>query len=271
MKRIRLILIVLAAPALTAIGLHELGGGPIFKGYDAGFSWRASPYGETTLSLDAEGTISCWLLLKTAQNGDFSARTSNGIPLRTYQDHKEGSYQWLAVVKEGGAPQLPFEWQSGGTLLLNSKTAGQESLRLEDWYVFPTNKSFDSKHRAKWRRAWVCASWVLLALALCGVILEAIDRVRDRARKPVFTPQVCLQQLIESVDGQNEREAEEMRKVLERVLIHGVSAREALSVLPVPPMQRVKLWFRAASQFRDRLQNMIDGLDRYRARLAFYE
>jgi hypothetical protein len=269
MKTTRLILMVLAAPAAILLGLHEVAGSPIFKGYDAGFSWHVDPSRGFVLSVDADGNMSCWLLLKTsAKSGAFTAATSAGTPLRVYRDHLEGDDQWIAIVKEGGTPQAAFEWPAGGTLFLRPQNLPQTDLDFGDWYVYLSNKSYDSRKRSRWRKVGVLVSWPLLALSLCGVILEAIDRVREKARKTEpLTPQMCLQQLIRSVDGENEQQAQEMQTVLGQVLIHGVSARDALAVLPLTPVQKAKFWFKTTSQFRGRLQYMIDELDRYLARL----
>jgi hypothetical protein len=40
MKTVRLILIAMAAPALILLGLHEIGGTPLSKGYETGLRGR---------------------------------------------------------------------------------------------------------------------------------------------------------------------------------------------------------------------------------------
>jgi hypothetical protein len=45
MKKLRVFLMVLAAPAAVLLGMRELGGTPISKGYDTGFEWRAESNG----------------------------------------------------------------------------------------------------------------------------------------------------------------------------------------------------------------------------------
>jgi hypothetical protein len=87
MKRLRFILIALAVPAALLLGLHELGGTPISKGYDTGFEWRADPNNKRLiLAADPEGNMTCWLSLELPQNlGPFTAETSTGTQFYLYR------------------------------------------------------------------------------------------------------------------------------------------------------------------------------------------
>jgi uncharacterized tellurite resistance protein B-like protein len=116
----------------------------------------------------------------------------------------------------------------------------------------------------------VYAFLLFLVLALLGLILEAIERVRKSSDQPVLTAQLCLQSLIGAVNGQNDKETHQMRKVLEGVLIHGISAEDALSVFALGRIEKVSLWFKATSQFQGSLRNMIEELNRYLDRLLAY-
>src|SRR5262245_45606559 len=61
MKTLRRVLIALVAPASLLLGVTQLGGNPISKGYSTGFAsnLEAIPTARLTLSTDA-GDLTCW-------------------------------------------------------------------------------------------------------------------------------------------------------------------------------------------------------------------
>jgi hypothetical protein len=71
--------------------------------------------------------------------------------------------------------------------------------------------------------------------------------------------------LIESVEGQNAEETKRMHTVLKKVLLEEVKVRHALDNVPLTPVERQALWFRARSRFLERLSSIIIGLAEYRA------
>ncbi|HEY3130683.1 MAG TPA: hypothetical protein VGL91_14600 [Acidobacteriota bacterium] len=269
MKKLRLILIVLAAPAVILLGLHEIGGTPIFKGYDVGFVWQPDPSNvRLALTADPEGNMTCWLRLKVpASSPAFTAETSTNARLRVYRERFQGADQWIAVVKDSQVPQEKFDWPSGAMVFVYPQDKSLSSLTVNDWYVFPSNKNFDSSDRAKWRKTWFHVSIVLLLLSLIGAIFEAVEKVRKKETDEPFTPQLCMQLLIHAMEGRNPEESERIRSLLEKVLMQGVPLTDALAPVPLNAVQKQQLWFATRGQFRARLAFLINELTRYLSRL----
>ncbi|HWZ46135.1 MAG TPA: hypothetical protein VNW97_21870 [Candidatus Saccharimonadales bacterium] len=261
MKKLRLILMVLAAPAATLLGLHELGGTPISKGYDTGFHWQADPgNNRLILTIQPEGDLSCWVRLKMSQgNAPFTAKMSTNDQLRVYKETDDGGEQWIAIAKQSQTPQDKFNWTSGASLYFSGND--NSALAIHDWYVFSNNKSFDSKQRADWREElfWIAA--VLLVLALAGGILEWIDK--KQSKPAPFSPQLCVEGIIADVEGADEAESTSMRSILRRVLIEGTRVDDALVSIQLSDSKKRVLWFKTAGQFRHNLQFLIDELARY--------
>lgn len=260
MKTLRRILIVLAAPAALLLGLTQLGGTPISKGYNTGFhsTVESSPV-RLALSTDT-GDLTCWVKLRIPANAlSFSAKLSTGALLWVYQDTRDGSDQWIAIVAEGQKPQEKFKWPSGAALLVYSSDNSPGSLTLNDWRVFLSDKDYDSMDRAKWR-TWVFrGSVALLILALIGGGLEGYSKLTEEA--PPFTSQRCIEYLIKSTKGKTAQETKWMRAILTNVLLETVPVADALASLPLANFQRKALWFKTRSQFRSRLERLIFELN----------
>jgi hypothetical protein len=141
----------------------------------------------------------------------------------------------------------------------------QNSPMLLDWYVFPSNKNFDSRRRAKWRAIGFHLSVWLLGFSLIGAVLEGIEKVREK-HEP-FSPQHCLESLISDLEGDSPEESKRMRRVLEKVLIEGVPVRSALDHLDLNEPKKLKFWFATRGEFRSRLAHLIAELSRYLSRL----
>lgn len=265
MKNIRVALIVMVVPAITLLGLHELGGTPIFKGYDVGFTWQSYP-GKVVISGDPEGNMSCWLRLKLrGPPTAYVSQTSTNQRLRVYEEGQDNEGHWIAIVKEGQNPQEKFEWPIGGTITVSAVGPSLQSLSIRDWYVFPSNKNFDSQSRAQWRAIGFKLSLLFLGLSLIGAALEGVDKVR--AKREPFSPQACLEALIGAVEGDTPEASRRMRAVLEGVLIQGVTVRDALAHLKLEPFTSMKFWFSTRREFRSRLEHLITELTRYLNRL----
>ena len=264
-KNIRVALIVMVVPAITLIGLHELGGTPVYKGYDVGFTWQSYP-GSVVISGDPEGNMSCWLRLKLrGSSRAYVSQTSTNQRLRVYEEGQDNEGHWIAVVKEGPNPQEKFDWPVGGTVTVSAVDPSPQSLSLRDWYVFPSNKNFDSQKRAQWRAIGFKLSLLFLGLFLIGAVLEGVDKVRTK-REP-FSPQACLEALIGAVEGDTPEASKRMRAVLEEVLIQGVPVKDSLAHLKLAPVARAKFWFSTRREFRSRLEHLITELTRYLNRL----
>jgi hypothetical protein len=265
MKKVRLVLIALAAPALTLLGLHELGGTPISKGFDTGFRWSADVANHRlVLTAQAEGDLTCWLRIQIPQtSGRLSARTSTNDELRVYKEADDGQDQWIAVVKNSQAPQDKFIWASGATLYIYAPAPFR--LAIHDWYLFPSNKNFDSEQRARWRESLFWIATALLILAVTGGVLEGVEHVRSK--REAFSPQECVESVIRSVEGRDPAESETMRSILEKVLIGGATVEEALAPLRLSDRRKNVLWITTAGRFRTKLQFLIAELARYLERL----
>lgn len=216
------------------------------------------------LSTDT-GDLTCWVKLRIPANvripanaPSFSAKLSTGAHLWVYQDTRDGSDQWIAIVAEGQKPQEKFKWPSGAALSVYSSNNSPGSLTLNDWRVFLSDKDYDSKDRAKWR-TWVFrGSVALLILALIGGGLEGLERYSKLTEEvPPFTSQRCIEELIKSTEGATPQETKWMRAILTKVLLRTVSVADALAPLPLEDLQRKRLWFKTRDQFRRGLERLI--------------
>jgi hypothetical protein len=268
-KFLRWFFVILAAVAATLLGVHEIGGAPISKGYNTGFKWSMD-VSHSGLVLTAEpegGDMVCWMRLKLpAGIADLNAEISTGAPLSVLPQERDGANQWYAITKKSSVAQDRFEWTSGATILLSSRT-NPSGLDIKDWYIFPNNKDFDSQHRAKWRHLWFWISLVSLIIACVGV---AVERLSKEPSKPEsFSPQRWVEQVIGSIDGKDAEESERMRWVLKKVLIERTPAEDAVAALPFKkPREQLSLWFKARDHFRDKLRNLIKDLKEYLDRVS---
>jgi hypothetical protein len=254
MKTLRRILIVLAAPAGILFGLSQLGGTPLYKGFNTGFTAIAMSQGRQ-LSLSTEsGDLTCWVKLRLPSSAQpVSARLSNSLPLAVYQESIGGTDQWLAVVADGQKREEKFKWPSGTSVVL---TFGNDSnLALKDWRVYLSDQGFDSKDRALWRRTAFIVTIGCLLLAIVGAVLEARDKLKDDS--VAFTHERCLEQLIKSVEGTTPKETTQLQSILTKVLLQRISAMDAIAPLALKQYQKHQLWFRARDQFSRRLEWLI--------------
>ncbi len=266
MKTLRLALMVLGAPALTLLALHQLGETPIARGYDTGFHWRVDVVNSRlVLSVQPEGDLSCWVRIKIPQTkSPLRAWTSANDEIQVRKESDEGGDQRIALEGKSQSPQGKFNWPAGVDVYVS--TSDGAALRVDDWYVFPSNKSFDSKQRACWRGTLFWIATVLLLVALSGAVLEGLDRLRPKRER--FSPELCVKGIIRSVEGFDSQETERMRGVLERVLIEGTRVEDALAPLPFSnPHKAQQFWIRTAGQFRTKLEFLITELARYWDRL----
>jgi hypothetical protein len=215
---------------------------------------------------DPDGNMACWLRLKLpATASAFTAETSTRTRLKAYQQGLQGSAQWVAIVKDGQNPEDPWvaivkvRLASGATLFLHPQDkSSASSLVIADWYVYPTNKTFDSRSRARWRSTIFKISLGLLAFALLGLILEGIDKARgkEEVRGP-FSAEYCLRQLINRVEGDNPDQSEQMRAVLQKLLIEGVDLRDAVAPLPLTPLRKIQVGFKALNSLYTTLKRLV--------------
>jgi hypothetical protein len=262
-KRLRFILIALAVPAALLLGLHELGGTPISKGYDTGFEWRADPNNKRLiLAADPEGNMTCWLSLELPQNlGPFTAETSTGTQLKASVNILQNSKPGIAITKNTQNSRDPFDWPSGVTLFLYVQSQQAGSLAIGDWYVFPSNKAYDSRSRSNWRSLLFKASIVLFGLALIGAVFEGIEKARGKdGARDAFSAEYCLRQLINRVEGDNPEQSEQMRTVLQKLLLEGVELNDALAPLPFSVAKKYSIARRALKNLHNTLESLITGL-----------
>lgn len=267
MKTLGRIFMAVSAVALTVIGLEKVGGVAITSGYDTGFSAVLASPPETGLALTNEASnLTCWLRLKVpAQAPPASAKLSTGAPLGVYAEPAAGSERWVQIVA-GLKPQEQFAWPAGTQIIINGAGGNSRGLSVEDWYVYISDKDYDSRGRSRWRTFFFYLTRCLLPFALIGIAIEAYSKYKGEAAKP-FTPQRCVEELINSTEGRNAKETEWMKSILTKVLLEGVPARDALSTIPLKSSLRNALWFRTNSQFRARLNRLIADLTLYQSYL----
>ena len=265
MKRLRLWLMIMAAPATVLLGLHELGGTPISKDYDTGFEWRSDDQNaRLVLSANPGGSISCWIRLKIpATSSLIRADTTSGAQLKVTSESQDQGYQWIAITKDTSMPEDMFVWPSGAKL--NIEFQGQASdLRIEDWEIHMSNKADDSHRSAQLRHSIFIVSLFLFLLSLTGVTLEAVEK--NRTKRTPFSPQYCLQLMIDGIEGANDKESESIRTILGKVLLEGANVEEALAPLGLRPLQGKVLWLKAAGRFRAKLRFLIEQLIEFEER-----
>lgn len=264
MKTIRRLLLVMAAPALILVGLHEIGGTSISKGSETEFAWRANPSaGQLVLSADSGGTMNCWIRVKipTVQ-GKITASTES-VPLFVKVTTDEGGGEWVEVTKS--ATEDFFDWRSGRDVIIQFDPKPAQ-LGVEDWQVFPSSKAPDSKTWAQWRFDLFIVSLVLWGLVLVGAILEALEKYG--AKPAEFTSQHCVEQMIDDFEGSDDKQSEQNRKFLRKLLLGGASVEEALAPLNLNKREQLAVLSRIKGPFLFKLQSHIDHLSRLLKRLS---
>jgi hypothetical protein len=267
MKRLRLILMALGAPALLLLGVHEFAGTPISKGYETGFGWHYDPSNNRlVLDTDAEGNLKCWLVLEMpAKIQRFRAETSAGTRLLVYQKSLNGSTQMVAVIKDTPAPETPFDWPSGTSLFISPQDGTSVPLSgIGDWYVYMANKTYDSRKRAKWRKTLFRISMVLFIFGLIATTIEAVEKARSKEepREP-FSAEYCLKQLIQRVEGADPKQSEQMRTLLQKVLIEGIDLRDAVAPWQMSPARKLLLQRKAFKSLEHSLGRLVTDLPKY--------
>jgi hypothetical protein len=260
MKKLRRVLMVLGAPAAALLGLTQLGGTPLYKGYNTGLT--ATPLTNSVnqklaISTDS-GDLMCWVKLRLPLHAQsLSATLSNGSPLSVYQESVQDADQWVAIVAEGQKREEKFKWPSGAILFV---TTNGGSAMPSDWRVYLSDQAFDSKDRARWRSIAFSFSVVFLFLSLAGLIFEGLEKRREEPTTS-FTHERCLNELIMSTEGGSSQETEWMRSILRKVLLQTVTVADAIAPIPLQKGEKWALWFKTRNQFRLRLERLITDLN----------
>jgi hypothetical protein len=254
----------MAAPALILVGLHEIGGTSVSKGSETEFAWRENPSaGQLVLSADAGGTMNGWIRVKVPLvQGKITASTES-VPLFVKVTTGEDGGEWLEITKS--ATEDFFDWRSGRDVIIQFDPKPAQ-LTVEDWQVFPSAKSPDSKTWAQWRHGLFIVSLVLWGLVIIGAILEALDKYG--AKPAQFTSQRCVEQMIDGFEGSDEKQSEQNRKFLRKLLLEGASVAEALAPLNLNKREQLAVLFRIRGPFLFKLQSHIDHLNRLSKRLS---
>lgn len=256
MKALRRTMAGIGAVAGILLVTQKIGTAPICPGYDLKFAVRTLPT-KVELKADADGDMKCWLeLMVPVTSGELKAQTSTGIPLHVYDEARESrnpAERWVAVVK--GAPEEKFEWPSGGLVTLSTVSAPESNLVIADWYVNPSDKSYDSQSRAKWRRWFFRISAGLLGISLIYSFFAAFGEPKSESK--AFGRQACIEGMIVRMEGADEKETEWMQGLLTKVLIEDATAESAVVSVPLPRVLQLKLWFKTSKEFRTRLEKLI--------------
>jgi hypothetical protein len=259
MKNLRLALIVLGALAVILLGITQLGGTPIYKGYDTGFKATATNNPMPTLTLsNSAGDLNCWLEMKLpASSTPVAASMSNNVQLSVYHEGLDGSDQWIAIVAQGFKREEKFNWPAGTRIFITFKHG--DSVGLSDWRAYLGDKDLDSQSRAKWRTVAFYIGIAFLAVGLAGTALEVYDR--NQSKVSPFTHERGLEQLILNVEGKSPQETKWMQSILTKVLLLRVSPKIAIASLPLKNLkdyQKLFIWFRARDQFLQQLTSLIN-------------
>lgn len=260
MKKLRRLLMILAAPSAAILGLTQLGGTPLYKGYDTGFTVTAADSSGSKLAISTDaGDLTCWIRLRLPLHSrSLSVNLSNGTALSVYQESVQDGHQWIAIVAEGQKPQEKFKWPSGALLFITSTSGASNA--PSDWRVYLSDQTFDSKDRARWRTTAFALSVVFFFLFLAGGTLEAVAKLKDEPTSS-FTHERCLIELIMSTEGSSSQETQWMQSILRKVLLQTVSVADALAPIPLKKNAKLVLWFKTRNQFRVRLERLITDLN----------
>jgi hypothetical protein len=261
--KIRRLFLVMAAPAVILLGLHEIGGTSISKGSETGFLWQTRPSdGQLVLSADPGGTMNCWIRMKVPLVQSKITASTESIPLFV-KVTTDQSGEWVEITKS--ATEDYFDWRSGRSVIVRFEPKPAQ-LSVEDWQVFPSAKSPDSKTGAQWRRCLFIAGLVLLALVFVGAILEALEKYGAKAAP--FTSQRCVEQMIDGFEGNDGQQSEQNRTFLRKLLLEGASVEEALAPLNLNRREQLAVLSRIKGPFVFKLQSHIDHLSRLSKRLS---
>ena len=260
MKKLRRFLIALAVPLGGLITLTQLGGSPVYKGFDTGFDARHADPANSKLAISTDsGDIKCWIKLRLPlRSQSFSANLSGGTPLSVSQESVQDGNQWIVISADGPKREEKFHWPSGATLYLT--TTNGVSVMPSDWQVYLADKTYDSKGRAMWRKIALAGSLVLLCLCLTGGILEGLARPKEEPQAS-FTHERCLSELMRGTEGTSAQQTEWMRSILRKVLLETMPVKDALAPIPLPYAEKKQLWFMTRDQFCSRLGKLIADLN----------
>ena len=250
----------MAVPFGGLVTLTQLGGSPIYKGFDTGFDVRPADVSNSKLAISTDsGDLQCWIKLRLPlRSQSFSAHLSGGTPLSVYQESVQDDVQWVAISAGGPKREEKFHWPSGATLYLN--TTNGVSVMPSDWRVYLAGQAYDSKGRAMWRKIALVSSLFFLGLFLTGGILEGLARAKEEPPAS-FTHERCLIELIMGTEGTSEQETAWMRTILRKILLETMSVADALAPIPLNNIDKWQLWFRTRKQFRSRLEKLITDLN----------
>jgi hypothetical protein len=258
-KRLRRIILIIAAPATLLVGIHEFAGVPISKGYDTGFQWEITQAGKhLVLSDDTDGTINCRIVLRLASVDPAPiAKTSADVPLGVAVTSESPGVERIEIVKVASQNQEMFSWPAGKNIdiAFGEPLASNDVL---DWYVYPDNKSFDSQERAQWRHRIFVAALILTLFMICGVTFEAVEKYGSK--RETISAQRCIELLIANLDGDSPIETERMRTALRKILGEGATVAEAFAPYKLSVSSRSALWFKAGLRFRKKLEFLIGEL-----------
>jgi hypothetical protein len=268
MRYLKRIAVGLGAIALLLLGLDKIAGKPILPGRDTGFAWRAEGPANTqrlVLTSDA-GDLTCVIELKAAgPDSAWNASLSSGAPLALAHSASGNGETLVTLSAAGKPPREKFLWPSGIDILLSPARNPSSALSVVDWTVYVTNDAYDSLARSKRRTIWRWICVFLLFIGLASAAHEALAKSETTAAP--FTAQDCVVILIASVEGRNGEETKRMQTVLRKVLLEEVKVRYAIDTIPLSPIERQALWFRARARFLERLTSILVGLDKYKVRV----
>ena len=263
MKRpFKILVLSLSVIGTTIFGLDKIGVTPIAPGYDVGFQWsqRSSPGSGQLILLADAGDLNCWVSLKIRGNilpgRSMTAKLSTGRDLAVAG--VKNSNDWTVEIfdpAKDGSTRTKFLWPSGIQLMLYFPVASASDTSLLDWRVYLKDKESDSLSKASWRNTWFWVSIGLLGLSIIGGIYGIMPE-----RPEPFSPQGCIEQIIDNIEGSSPRETKKMRVALQKVAIEGANVNEALEALGLKGVEKLKFWFAVRKNFLSRLRNLIENL-----------
>lgn len=259
------ILAALGALGVLLLALSKIGETPIAPGYPTGFHPSAScpSPGALCFETDAEDVrvlVNLSLRQSGASVGTWTADLSDGTRLTARARRISGNLWNLRIASDTAGGWRKFLWQNGAVLTVRNQSASQ--LFLHDWTIYPEKASRDSKARARWRTIWF---FICLAFFIVGAVAAVADQLTKQPERPELSRQILalIHSVVAEIEGTSEPETQQIRKLLELILIRGVPANEALE--RVAPGQstvaRSALFFRTRAKFRNHWLTLLTMLD----------
>jgi hypothetical protein len=191
MRYLKNISLVLGAIVLLVLGLDKIAGRPLVPGHDTGFEWRGQGFTQgprIVLSTDA-GDITCVVELRINSRAPaWTAALSNNAQLAVSEESLDAQGSLVFLSAQGKAAKEKFVWPSGVNILVLPDHGQSGDISVDDWKVYLSNDTYDSRSRSEVRKVW---RRICLVLFVFGLISAGYSALAKREPTKPFTAQEC--------------------------------------------------------------------------------